>query len=228
MTDQITPTFSDNKSFPKNGFLSRLSLVAGCSVLGLLIMFPASAQEAPAEAAKEEVTEKTEDAAKNLEEGKPNPLGPSKEALATLEMMDKVLKELDPDLKRERNSWQLDLGTRQMVVIADPNAGRMRVMVPIRTESDLSVDDLSRMMQANFDTALDARYAIARGLLWGTYIHPLTGLSKKQFESGLAQTLSIVLTYGTTYSSSENVFGGGDSKEQIDEKVKDLEAKTIA
>ncbi len=31
-------------------------------------------------------------------------------------------------------------------------------------------------MQANFDTALDARYAIAKGALWSTFIHPLSDL----------------------------------------------------
>jgi len=39
-------------------------------------------------------------------------------------------------------------------------------------------------MQANFDSALDARYAIAKGKLWSAFIHPLSELNEEQFFSG--------------------------------------------
>ena len=68
-----------------------------------------------------------------------------------------------------------------------------------------------RLMQANFDTALDARYAVAQGRLWGVFIHPLSPLEHDQFLSGLAQTVNLALSYGQSYSGGASVFGGGDS-----------------
>ena len=68
-----------------------------------------------------------------------------------------------------------------------------------------------RMMQANFDAALDARYAVANGRLWGVFIHPLSPLEKDQFLSGLVQTITVAKTYGTGYTGGAAVFGGGDS-----------------
>lgn len=148
---------------------------------------------------------------------------PSEKAMAALEMIDTALKEIDDTIARDGNSWQFLLEETQILVVTDPLAERMRIMVPIIQADSLDVDILARMMQANFDSALDARYAIANGLLWGTYIHPLTGLTEDEFLSGLGQTLSIVQTFGTSFSSGEVVFGGGDSQEIVGEQIEEQE-----
>jgi hypothetical protein len=67
------------------------------------------------------------------------------------------------------------------------------------------------MMQANFDSALDARYAIAEGRLWAVYIHPLSPLRDEQLISGVGQVVNAALTYGTLYTSGAGQFGRGDS-----------------
>ena len=148
---------------------------------------------------------------------------PSDEAKASLDMIDKALKEIDDTITRDGNSWQFQLEDTQVLVVSDPVAERMRIMVPIIQAEALNVDTLARLMQANFDSALDARYAIANGLLWGTYIHPLTSLSEEQFLSGLGQTISIVQTFGTSFSSGTVVFGGGDSQDIIEEQIEEQE-----
>ena len=78
------------------------------------------------------------------------------------------------------------------------------------------------MMQANFDSALDARYAIAQGLLWATYIHPLAPLQKNQLISGVGQVVNLALTYGTAYSSGGLSFNGGDSNGITRELLEEL------
>ncbi len=67
-------------------------------------------------------------------------------------------------------------------------------------------------MQANFDSALDARYAIAKQTLWSVYLHPLSSLRDDEFLTGLGETVNLVSTFGTTYSSGLLNFGGGDSQ----------------
>ena len=136
---------------------------------------------------------------------------PSKEAVAAQTMIDTALKKIDKDIKRETNVWQFKLGARQVIVITDPVAERMRIMVPIGDAGLLSPELLTRLMQANFDSALDARYAIAQDVLWGTFIHPLTSLDEKGFVSGLAQAIAVADNFGGSFSSGAVVFGGGDS-----------------
>ncbi len=153
---------------------------------------------------------------------------PSAEANAALDMIDKALKEIDETIEREGNTWQFQIDETQILVVTDPLAERMRIMVPIIEAETLNTEILERLMQANFDSALDARYAIANGILWGTYIHPLTGLEEGQFLSGLGQTISIVQTFGTSFSSGAVVFGGGDSQDIIDDQIEEQEKEREA
>ena len=67
-------------------------------------------------------------------------------------------------------------------------------------------------MQANFDSALDARYSIAKDIIWGAFIHPLQELKDEEFLSGVGQAVNLALTYGEAYSSGGLIFGGGDSQ----------------
>jgi hypothetical protein len=151
---------------------------------------------------------------------------PTKEAVAAQAMIDAALKKIDKEIKRETNIWQFELGKRQVIVITDPVAERMRIMVPIGDATLLDQALLTRLMQANFDSALDARYAIANDVLWGTFIHPLTSLDEKGFVSGLAQSIAVADNFGGSFSSGAVVFGGGDStKLQAQELLELLKKK---
>ncbi|MDG2002248.1 MAG: hypothetical protein P8J20_02860 [Novosphingobium sp.] len=122
-----------------------------------------------------------------------------------------LLKRIDPDVKGDPGSWQLTYEELQVIVITDEKAGRMRILSPVRKADSLEKAGLVRLMQANFDSALDARYAIANGMVWSTFIHPLTELTERELFSGLGQTIALKVTYGTTFSSGALVFQGGDS-----------------
>ncbi|EEE37962.1 hypothetical protein RKLH11_1801 [Rhodobacteraceae bacterium KLH11] len=152
------------------------------------------------------------------------PEAPTTEPPMTYERLGKILFALDPDAQPRGPGFELTVSDVPVLVITDANADRMRAMVPIRSAAELSQDDLQRMMQANFDSALDARYAIANGTLWAAFIHPLSPLEKDQLISGLAQTVNIAKTYGTLYSGGATQFGGGDSgnlqRALIDELLK--------
>ncbi len=223
--------------------LKKPSITASFMALPLLfVTAPACAQEAeePAQESVDPSEIAQEQAAPSLPEAAPEtPIfdpdapeeaaaEPSAEAIASLDMIDEALKEIDDTIEREGNSWQFTINETQILVVSDPIAARMRIMVPIIQADSLSPELLARMMQANFDSALDARYAIANGLLWGTYIHPLTNLSKEQFLSGLGQTISIVNTFGTSFSSGTVVFGGGDSQDIIEEQIEEQEEEREA
>ena len=130
--------------------------------------------------------------------------------------------ELDGDAELQVNGALFTVEDVQLQLVFDLNADRMRLLTPIAPADDIPAADLVRMMQANFDSALDARYGIAQGALWATFIHPLASLTMDDFASGIGQTVNLVRTYGTTYSSGALVFGGGDSAEENRQLIDEL------
>lgn len=135
-----------------------------------------------------------------------------------------LVQRLDEDAVGQDGFWRFSYAETPLLLITDAQADRMRVVAPIAEfeQAELPPELLYRMLQANFDSALDARYAIARGTLWSTFIHPLSPLSDRQFLSGVGQTIALVKTFGTTFSSGAMTFGGGDSPAEIRELFDDL------
>ena len=122
-----------------------------------------------------------------------------------------LLGELQAEIQGREGFWYLEYKGHPTYVITDERADRMRVVVQIAPSKDLKKDDLYRMMQANFETALDARYAIAKKVVWSAFIHPLSPLSDDGFRQGFMQAITLAETYGDSYSSGGLRFGGGDS-----------------
>ncbi len=129
----------------------------------------------------------------------------------TVERMSQIITALDPDVRSNQNQLYLTIEDVPLVLVADVASDRMRVMAPIRAADGVTEEDLRRMMQANFDTALDARYAIAQGRLWAVFIHPFRALEKDQLISGIGQTVNLALTYGNLYTGGALAYRGGDS-----------------
>ncbi len=148
---------------------------------------------------------------------------PTTEPPMTMVRMAEIIRAIDPDAQAAGNAIQFVIDDIPLFVVADPIADRMRAMVPIRSAEGLATDELMRLMQANFDTALDARYAVAQGRLWGVFIHPLSPLEKDQLLSAFVQTINVARTYGQTYSGGALSYGGGDSNGIYQELLKELQ-----
>lgn len=143
--------------------------------------------------------------------------------------LDEIIRRLDQKPQGSDGLWQLRIGNHAVTVITDEAADRMRIVIPITETSELSQKHLYRIMQANFDSALDARYAIAKEILWSAYIHPLSSLTNEDFLSGLGQTVNLVDTFGGSFSSGTTTFIGGDSQEEEEkELIKQLLEKGMA
>ncbi len=148
--------------------------------------------------------------------------GPIFEGQMTLTRIDEILRRLDENVKAPQpGSWQLTISERPVIIVTDMINNRMRIISPVSKTEGMPEALLKRLMQANFDTALDARYAIAKGVLWATYIHPLRALHDRQFISAIGQTVNLALTFGSTFSSGGMSFGGGDSRDIIRKQLID-------
>ncbi len=135
-----------------------------------------------------------------------------------------IIQRLDDKVEGKLGFWRFHIEDRDVTVITDEKADRMRILVPVINVDELQDNELARLMQSNFDSALDARYAIAKDIIWGAFIHPLSSLTDREFLSGLDQTVNLSITFRKTYSSGALVFQGGDSsdlqrKELIDQLI---------
>lgn len=149
----------------------------------------------------------------------------------TVDRIEAIIRVLAPEAERVNNSIVFSYSVEPEVdlsitIVTDPAADRMRIVIAIVREGTIAANQMKRIMQANFDSALDARYAIGQGILWATFIHPLGSLSDDDFLSGLGQTINLVTTYGTTYSSGALVFGGGDSQGILEDLLEEFRKKT--
>jgi len=134
-----------------------------------------------------------------------------------------LIAQIDDAAQTNPRGAQFKVRGLPVTLVYDEPHDRMRLLVPIRKTADMEPQDFQRLMQANFDAALDARYAVAQGILWSAYIHPLSALHDRQFISGVAQTVTLALTFGTTYTSGALVFGGGDTGDLHRELLEELQ-----
>ena len=195
-------------------------VLTSLATLGLIAMINATALPSPAFA--QAAPEATED-----EPAAPGAEDPSDEvdlpptAMAAVALLT-IITTIDAEAQLVGNGATFTIDDTVVTLVFDINADRMRLFSQIAPSDGLSGPQLRRLMQANFDTALDARYAVAQGQLWSTYMHPLTSLTQDDFVSALAQTVTLVKTYGTTYSSGAMSFGGGDSNAEIQKLLESL------
>ena len=133
-----------------------------------------------------------------------------------------LITRITEDVSGRPGFWEFTLQEYPVTIITDERADRIRIIVPIAKAGDIDSAQMKRLMQANFDSALDARYSIAKGVLWSAFIHPLSELSDHQFIDGLAQTVNLAGTFGTSYSSGALIFGGGDSKQEQNRHYREI------
>ncbi len=110
--------------------------------------------------------------------------------------------------------WQMTLQELPMIVLTDSINDRMRIIAPIIETSKLDEELLLDCLTANFHSALDVKYAISDNLLWSVYIHPLSPLSDREVISAVQQVFAAAATFGTSFSSTPLLFGGGNAQSQ--------------
>ena len=141
-------------------------------------------------------------------------------------LIDKLLNGFSEKVEGKDGFWRFSYEDYVIQVITDERANRMRIIVPI-AQDDILDEKLSyRLLQANFDSALDARYAIANDVIFSTFIHPLKELNDELFFSGLAQTIILAKTFGNSFSSGALIFNGGDSAAEQQKLYNDIIEKS--
>lgn len=132
--------------------------------------------------------------------------GPSRMTQARLV---EVLRGLAPQVQGRANALSFEFSGVRIECISDAPNDRMRLVAVIAPVSKLTPEQIAHILEANFHSALDARYGTSDGYLFAAFIHPLSPLTEGEIHSAVTQVASLVRTFGTTYSSGALVFGGG-------------------
>lgn len=121
--------------------------------------------------------------------------------------LDSLIREIGSDVKGELGFWEFTVSGRRIYCITDESHDRMRLMTPIAEMKEISDEQLMACMSANYNRALDARYCMNEGTLWGAFMHPLRSLQAKLFRSACQQVAEVANNFGESYSSGELRFG---------------------
>lgn len=131
--------------------------------------------------------------------------------------MEAIMKSEVPEIEGALGNWQMVYGERLLLVLTDEGNNRMRIFSPVVEEKDLEEGQLKKMLEANFHSALDAKYSLYNGFVISVYTHPLKELQKDQLIDAMRQVVVLADTFGTSYTSTSLIFGGGQEEE--DKKV---------
>jgi hypothetical protein len=132
-----------------------------------------------------------------------------------LEALAELLERTVEDFQRSPTHWQFAHQDVPMACLIDERFDRMRFIAPVTDVGDLDDATKDAILEANFHTTLDARYASSNGLLFAAFIHPLSSLDESLARSALDQVASLVHTFGTDYSSGALEFVSG--RDELDD-----------
>lgn len=103
--------------------------------------------------------------------------------------------------------WTALYRGERILVFAVETQGRMRIMAPVASVGDLARAELLVLLEANYGRALDAKFAVADGVVWTLFNRPMDGLGRDDFLDGLDQVVTLKKNYGTSYRSTDLTFG---------------------
>lgn len=121
--------------------------------------------------------------------------------------LEKIVKEEAVESEGERGYVFFLYQNIPMAMQSDTTFDRMRIFAPIIEKDKLTPEQKDILLEANYHSALDGRYAVSEGFLMAVFIHPISPLTEEQVQSGLRQVAALVRNFGTTYSSDELSFG---------------------
>ncbi|MGH7731292.1 MAG: type III secretion system chaperone [Candidatus Eiseniibacteriota bacterium] len=129
----------------------------------------------------------------------------------TTSAIGKLLDSYLTELEGEDGFWRGVREEVQIFVLSDDSHDRMRIMAPIGELKELEANVLKTLLEANYDRALDAKYALRGKEVWSVSVHPLATLAPDDFASFLEQVVRLVKNTGSSYASSDLVFGAAHS-----------------
>ena len=117
----------------------------------------------------------------------------------TIDDMEDLFKARFDRVEQVEDRWEVSVGRHRLIVMAHEDTDRLRIMVPVAAVDHPDVQTFQRLLEANFITTLDARYAIYSNVLWSVFLAPLSGVSEHLFDTAITEVLQLAGNTGTSY-----------------------------
>lgn len=87
-------------------------------------------------------------------------------------------------------SWQIEASNFRLLVLLSEDFSWLRILIPI-TSAQEAQPFMEQLLEANFDTTQETRYALHQDVLWGVFQHSCEGLVASDFSRAVRQLLSL-------------------------------------
>ncbi len=91
---------------------------------------------------------------------------------------------------KPEDTWQINNDNMTLLVILSADLSWLRLLTPIASVTEAQ-SLLPQLLENNFDATQEARYAIAQGVVWGVFHHPLASLIAEDLENAIANLVSL-------------------------------------
>ncbi|MHC5028226.1 MAG: hypothetical protein ACYTGR_15850 [Planctomycetota bacterium] len=121
--------------------------------------------------------------------------------------LDVLLRRLLPDVQGEPGRWAARIDSDiEVYIVADEVGDRMRIMVPVARVDRSEVDLLWVLLLANYDRALDAKYAVYENLVWATWSRRLSWSDAVEVEAAITDVICLARNTGSTFATGDVVY----------------------
>jgi hypothetical protein len=122
----------------------------------------------------------------------------------TAKILKEVIREQIPGLQKVGQHWEgnVEGGKFRFYCFIDETSDRVHMMIPIERIEKVKRSYLLRLLSANFNSALDSKYAFHEDIVWSVFLHPLHCLTPEFAVNAIAQVITLAKTTGTSFSSS--------------------------
>jgi hypothetical protein len=110
----------------------------------------------------------------------------------TPEEISNTLKELFGDSVETpaATSWQVETSKFRLLVLLSEDGTWLRILLPIGDAQEAQ-PFFDQLLEANFDSTLETRYAIHQNVLWGVFQHSCATIAASDFSAAIARLLAL-------------------------------------
>lgn len=92
--------------------------------------------------------------------------------------------------QQDATSWQVESRDFRLLVLLSEDSSWLRVLLPIAPANQVQ-PFLEKLLEANFDTTQETRYALHQNVLWGVFQHPCLTLNQSDFLTAIQRLLAL-------------------------------------
>jgi hypothetical protein len=112
-----------------------------------------------------------------------------------------IIRQESQDVRHRDGEIELTYHGVHMVCVVSERFDRVRLYAPIVEVGSMTDEQRQKVLEANFRSLLDVRYATHSGMLYAVYLHSLSELSSIDVRSALYQVANAASSFGSEYSS---------------------------